>query len=817
MENYEKLGVFYLGKSYDLDKGQVGDDLILYDSKDLTTHAVCVGMTGSGKTGLCLSLLEEAAIDSIPAIAIDPKGDLGNLFLTFPQLKPADFQPWIEPSEATRSGVTVDEYAKETAKRWKEGLAEWGQEPERIQRFRDSVDMAIYTPGSNAGLPLTVLRSFAAPPAAILDDSDAFRERVSSATSGLLALLGINADPVRSREHILVSNIFTQAWQQGRGLDLARLIGEIQSPKFNKVGIVDLESFYPAKERVELAMSLNNLLASPSFASWMEGEPLDVKRLLYSDSGKPKLSVLSIAHLSEAERMFFVTILLNEVLAWIRTQPGTSSLRAILYMDEIFGYFPPTANPPSKMPMLTLLKQARAYGLGVVLATQNPVDLDYKGLSNTGTWFLGRLQTERDKARVLDGLEGASASAGSQFDRARMETVLSGLGSRVFLMNNVHEDQPVVFQTRWALSYLRGPLTRKQIAELMADKKQSLSALSTSTPSTHPQAAISEPDSNTETHPPVLASGIEVSYLRKEGSATGATKLIYRAALLATCRIHFVKASYHVDAWQSKALFADVSKGVSDAVWEEATLVDGEALDLDEEPDEGFVFAAVPAELTNAKNYTGWKKDLETHLYRNQALEIFQCAELKAFSNPGESEGDFRVRLRQSARERRDLEVEKLRKSYGTKVASVQKTNQDGGSRRGPRKIPGQPGDVRLGDYLRRHDFTGAIWTQNRQSDERLQSVNVPAQRRPGGATKRRRLACPGKSRGLKRGDSKVGAGTGRGNQILGGAIRCGQPDAENFGSHAAKVGHRSRQDCRRVDPVESQRPRSRGTTFRAA
>src|SRR3990172_8052895 len=180
-------------------------------------------------------------------------------------------------------------------------------------------------------------------------------------------------------------------------------MGKKDPRPFGKIGVVDLESFYPAAERTKLSMRLNNLLASPTFASWLEGEPLDVAEMLYTPAGKPRLAIVSIAHLDDAQRMFLVTILLNEGLAWIRTQPGTSSLRAILYMDEVFGFFPPSANPPSKTPMLTLLKQARAYGLGVVLATQNPVDLDYKGLGNAGTWFLGRLQTERDKLRVLYG------------------------------------------------------------------------------------------------------------------------------------------------------------------------------------------------------------------------------------------------------------------------------------------------------------------------------------------------------------------------------------------------------------------------------
>ncbi|MCA9269743.1 MAG: ATP-binding protein, partial [Planctomycetales bacterium] len=472
MQNIEGLGSFYLGKKFDADANSVADELLLYDAKDLTTHAVCVGMTGSGKTGLCLSLLEEAALDGVPAIAIDPKGDLGNLLLTFPRLAAEDFRPWVDPAEAARKGMTVDDYAARTAQQWTEGLAEWHEDGARIQRFRDAVDVAIYTPGSNAGMPLTVLRSFQAPSAEVLADVDALRDRISSAASGLLSLLGIDADPIRSREHILVSNLFDHAWKAGRHMDIAALIREIQQPPFEKVGFLDIESFYPSRERAELALRINNLLALLSFAGWLEGEPLDIQRLLYTPEGKPRLSIISIAHLSESERMFLVTILLNEVLTWVRAQPGTSSLRALLYMDEVFGYFPPSANPPSKKPMLTLLKQARAYGLGIVLATQNPVDLDYKGLSNTGTWFLGRLQTERDKLRVLDGLEGASADAGQHFDRQRTEAILSGLGQRVFLLNNVHDDEPVLFQTRWALSYLRGPLTRSQIQTLMAPRKE---------------------------------------------------------------------------------------------------------------------------------------------------------------------------------------------------------------------------------------------------------------------------------------------------------------------------------------------------------
>src|SRR4051812_28445465 len=467
MADVDKPGSFFLGRPHDIAKNKTAGEPLLYDSKDLTTHAVCVGMTGSGKTGLCLALIEEAALNGIPVIAIDPKGDLGNLLLAFPKLEPGDFRQWIDESEAARKKLSPDDYAASQAEVWRKGLDSWGEGTDRIRRFCDTVDRVIYTPGSSAGIPITVLKSFSAPTTELIADADAFSERVSSATSGLLALMGVDSDPVRGREHIFVSTLLDTAWRAGKDVDLRQLIQDINRPAITKVGAVDLESFYPAKDRTKLAMTLNNLLASPSFAAWMEGETLDIQRILYTPEGKPRLAIISIAHLDDAQRMFFVTILLNEILAWMRTQPGTSSLRAILYMDEVFGYFPPNGNPPAKRPMLTLLKQARAFGLGCMLATQNPVDLDYKGLSNAGTWFLGRLQTARDKARVIEGLEGASAQAGSTFNRQEMEATLAALGNRVFLMNNVHDDAPVVFESRWAMSYLCGPLTKNQIKTLM--------------------------------------------------------------------------------------------------------------------------------------------------------------------------------------------------------------------------------------------------------------------------------------------------------------------------------------------------------------
>jgi hypothetical protein len=418
MEDYEKLGLFYLGQRWDPETRQPLDKLLLYPSKNLTTHAVCIGMTGSGKTGLCLGLVEEAAIDQIPVLAIDPKGDLGNLLLTFDPLTAEALAPWVEPG--------VDAAAE--AQKWREGLAASGQEVARIGRLRAAVDLALYTPGSTAGLPLSILSSLAAPAPALLADADALRERLQTTVSGLLTLAGIDADPVRSREFVLVATLVERTWRAGRDLDLATLIEELQTPPMTKVGAIGLESFFPARDRFALSMTINQLLASPTFAAWREGEPLDVQRLLYTAEGKPRVSIVSLAHLGDAERMFVATQLFDAVVGWMRGQGGTSSLRALIYMDEVAGYMPPVAAPPSKRPMLTLLKQARAFGVGVVLATQNPVDLDYKGLANAGTWFVGRLQTERDKARVMEGLEGAAAGAGRAFDRAAMERLLAGLG-----------------------------------------------------------------------------------------------------------------------------------------------------------------------------------------------------------------------------------------------------------------------------------------------------------------------------------------------------------------------------------------------------
>jgi len=654
MQDFEKLGVFYLGREYDPAADALAPEPLLYDSKDLTTHAVCVGMTGSGKTGLCVSLLEEAAIDGIPALVIDPKGDIGNLLLAFPELHPTDFRPWVDPAEAVRKGMSVDELAAATATLWRKGLAEWGEDGERIRRFRDSVDVTIYTPGSESGMPLSVLKSLSPPAGA--SDPAALKDRIAAVVSGLLGLVGISADPLKSREHILLSSILDACWEEGRSLDLAGLIGAIQKPPFGKVGVFDIETFYPAGERLELAMAINNLLASPGFETWLAGEALDVQRLLYTAEGKPRIAIVSIAHLTDNERMFVVTLLLNELVAWTRAQSGTSSLRALFYMDEIFGFFPPSAMPPSKLPMLTLLKQARAFGVGCVLATQNPVDLDYKGLSNAGTWLIGRLQTERDKDRVVEGLQSALPGG---FDKPTLEKMISGLGKRTFLMRNVHDDAPILFRTRWALCYLRGPLTLPEVARLMDARKAAAPA-----PAAIAAAAQAPQAAAPASARPVLPVDVGELFLAAD---SGSGAVTYRPRIATRVRLHYVQARAGLDAWRSYALVAPIG--------EDGTPAWGEATELTEltggpEPLPGAAFAEPPSAL-NGKSLAAWEKALKARLYEHGKAELLHCAELKLASQPGESEGDFRARIAHALHEQRDVAVEKLRDKYAGKLRTL--------------------------------------------------------------------------------------------------------------------------------------------------
>ncbi len=667
MQTYEKLGLFYLGRVVVPTTGRPTSEYMLYDSRDLVTHAVCVGMTGSGKTGLCLALLEEAAIDGIPIIAIDPKGDLGNLLLTFPGLTGAEFRPWIDEEEARRKGVSPDEFADSEAARWKKGLEEWDQDGERIGRLRSSAAAVLYTPGSTAGLPVSIVRSFSAPPRLQQADLELLHERASSLTAGLLGLLGLPADPLRSREHILIASILEHSWLAGEDPTLAWLIQAIQSPPLQRVGVFDLEAFYPAADRLQLAMLINNLLASPGFASWIEGEPLDIGTLLHDALGKPRVCVFSIAHLPDSARMYFVTLLLNEILAWVRTQPGTAALRAILYMDEIFGFLPPVAEPPSKRPLLTLLKQARASGFGVVLATQNPVDLDYKALSNTGTWLIGRLQTERDRERLLDGLQGVDQAGAALAERKDLDQTISALQNRTFLMRNIHEDKPVVFQSRWALSYLAGPLTRAQIRRLTEGSRESKA------PAAAPPAAAAPAVADVQTAggKPVPPAGLSEVFAPPKSPVDRDAGVAYHPYLFGSARMHIINNRYGIADSRTVHHMLRLEANMTRAVWAESAPFEGLEQLAPQAPVDAR-FLPLPGLVLQEKKLDVAMKGYLEFLFRQTRIRLWRSSLFQTVSQPDEPERDFRIRLQQLARERRDFELEKLRQRYAARLNTLQ-------------------------------------------------------------------------------------------------------------------------------------------------
>jgi hypothetical protein len=701
----ERLGSFYLGAEYDIKAGQRLETPINYDARDLTTHAVCVGMTGSGKTGLCVGLLEEAIIDQVPTILIDPKGDITNLLLQFPQLQPQDFKPWINPDDARRKGQTIDEYAETVSELWRNGLADWGEGPERLQMLKDSSDFTIYTPGSDAGVPISILGSLAAPGLDFDTNAEAVRERISGTVAALLGLVGINADPVRSREAILLSNIFEFYWKQNKNLELTTLILSIQNPPVRQLGVFDVDTFFPEKDRFMLAMEFNNLLASPSFQSWLQGESLDVDRLFYTADGKPHHSVFYIAHLSDSERMFFVTLLLENVVTWMRRQAGTTSLRVLLYFDEIFGYLPPTAEPSSKRPLLTLLKQARAFGLGLVLVTQNPVDLDYKGLTNAGTWFIGKLQAERDKDRVVQGLKGAIAQAGGDGEKVNYDTLISQLSNRIFLMHNVHSDRPMVFHTRWAMSYLRGPLTKTQVSKLMANRKQNTPVAIPPLPpmpvEPHAAAAVTTPPPAGVPAVPegfsaiAPAPGIDVSQVflpigvdereaARQLSQNGGQQLeveriqlVYEPGLIGVAEVRFVDQKRKINEQLERVLLLQPPLDVQRSDWGDAVVLTVGSRDLLDNPEaagenQGPFFAPAPGDANNSREMSVLNKKLAEWLFYNSKQTINVHPELGLFQHPDEPPRAFKIRLQQAAREKRDEDVDKLEEKYEQQIDRLQ-------------------------------------------------------------------------------------------------------------------------------------------------
>ncbi len=637
---YEKMGLFYLGKDSN------DDDLTLYKSKHLTTHAAIIGMTGSGKTGLGIGLIEEAAIDNIPAIIIDPKGDMGNLCLAFEDYDPKDFEPWIDPINAANKNKTIEQMAQDTASMWKEGTKSFFQDNSRVKKFAN-VQKTIYTPGSSAGVSVNILDTFDAPSQEVLDDSDTLSSLINATVSSLLSLVSIEADPISSKEHLLLSNIFYHFWNQGVSLSLESLIGHIASPPFEKIGMLQLKSFYNLKDRMKLAMLFNNVISSVSFSSWIEGEPLDIQNMLYDENGKAKISIFSISHLDDSQRMFFVTILLNAYISWMRRQRGSSTLKSILYMDEIFGFFPPLANPPSKEPMLLLLKQARAFGTGVILSTQNPVDLDYKGLSNIGTWFIGKLQTKQDISKVIDGI-----ASKSDLSKSELIDKISTLKGRHFFLKNVHTEKTDEFYTRWVLSYLKGPMTKDDIKMLMKDKKTKTTIIE--------EKSISK-NTSSSSMKPLLSEGIKEYF---NDTNINSTSELY-AYIYADAKLRFYNQRRGIDTQEDLYYKVELDERMNDINFEDA--YNEELVNKSTKAISNASYSTLPRFISEAKSLKAVQKQLSNHLYDTKRIELYYCKRLKLESSLNQSYRDFLIEVEDAIKEKKEQEIEKLQDKYETK------------------------------------------------------------------------------------------------------------------------------------------------------
>jgi hypothetical protein len=691
---------FYLGKLFDPVDETLQKDRLLYKPSNLNTHAIVTGMTGSGKTGLCIAMLEEAALQNIPAIVVDPKGDLTNLLLHFPDLAPADFEPWLDPEQARQKGQDLDQLAAKTAETWRSGLEEWGLGRTELLALQKQVRFTIYTPGSTSGKPVNILSSFEAPQIPWDDHREVLREKIAAIVTALLGLIGLkDIDPLRSREHILLANLLETAWSSGRSLDLSELILQIQKPPFERLGAFPLENFFSAKDRMDLALLLNNFLAAPSFQTWQEGQPLDVQELLFEADGRPRHSVFYLAHLSENERMFFVTLLFAAVEAWMRAQRGTSSLRALLYFDEIMGYLPATSKPPSHTILLRMLKQARAFGVGLLLATQNPVDVDYKALSNAGTWLIGRLQTERDKERLMDGLR----SAGGSFNTAQYNKLISGLRKRVFILHSVHASEPQIFHTRWVLNYLAGPMTRTQIPALnkLADSAAAVTQEEVSpkadlvsaaagpavVAATRIPAAEEKPDDLPySTTRPSLPAGLSDFFLPTDQGIKEALNearislpasvqpdnMLYRPCLFAQSEIRYYNRTYNISLSRTAAALITQLAG-SLVTWEDQVWKTYDKNKVDNRPLPQALFAPLPGWLMDKRQMDALKKDFVDWVYRAAVITVRSNKPLKVYAGPDINEAEFEKLCLEAAQTKMDVEIKKVETSYNRKLTALER------------------------------------------------------------------------------------------------------------------------------------------------
>lgn len=646
--DFEKLGLFYLGELLDSETKERTGTPLLYKSSALTTHAVIVGMTGSGKTGLGIGMIEEAAIDRIPVLAIDPKGDLPNLALTFPDFHADNFAPWIDPYVAEQNDMTVEEYAAKEAKTWRSGLAASGQDSDRVRKFQQT-PVTIYTPGSTSGIPISIVQSLN-PPGDVIQGEELILEKITGVVDSLLTLLGQAPSPF-SQEHVLLSTIIQSQWQRGVTVTLPDLVHLVQQPPVQNIGVLDLETFYPERERRKLALQLNTIIAAPAFKNWLSGVPLDIDSLLFDEAGNPAITVISLNHLNEREQHFFVTLLLTEFNAWTRSQPGTGALRALLYMDELFGFLPPVAEPATKKPLLSLLKQARAFGVGLTLCTQNPIDIDYKALGNAGTWFIGRLQTERDRNRLLQGL----ATGGNQAPQELMNRIGS-LGKREFLMHNVSQEQPKTFYTRWVMSYLAGPLTLEQIRQL--------------------------PQGSSATHPPESEFPKASSLIRSSAAPIVPTEIPQRfhgggdrlePHLLIQAEVHYSSKTYKVEhtKWVSQVI--PILAHQLPESWTGSDHFSTYASDLDSTPPQSATYGSLPAFPAGSRALRDWEQAFKRWLRGDGALKLWHHPAIKLTGEVEESEKSFRQRCDISIHELRDKKRQQITARYASRFNTLER------------------------------------------------------------------------------------------------------------------------------------------------
>lgn len=664
----------YLGKLYDA-SGNSTDEKMLYRPEDLNTHCVIAGMTGSGKTGLGITMLEEILLKNIPVIVIDPKGDLTNLMLHFPDLDASDFAPWIDPEAPTREGKELSVLAQEEADKWRNGLAEWGFGSKDLSDL-SNVSYTLFTPGSTAGNPVNILSSFNPPENRLQQTSEDLRETISTSVTALLDLIGLSdIDPIQSREHILLSSIIEQYWDMNKPIDIVEMVHAVNDPPFANLGALPLEKVYPAKDRFSLAMLLNNFIASPTFQSWNIGPNLDIGPMLFTADGRARCNIFYLQHLSEHERMFFVTMLYSRIETWMKTQIGTGNLRLAVYFDEISGYLPATANPASRGVIIRMLKQARAFGVGLILSSQNPIDFDYKALSNAGTWMIGRLQTEQDKSRLIDGL---TTNAG-QINRSDANRLISTLQKRQFLYMNVHEAGLKVFTTRWALNYLAGPLTKIMIPKLLEMGLSEQVDAETLKPSAVSRVSASQSESESkENLKPNIPTRIK-EYFRSTGLKPSDVNaetdhITYIPVWYAQAETRVIQPKYNLNFAEDKAAMVDnpALRGVA-VRWEDYAVDPVPAESLRSQPEDNAAAYQNPADwMTDASLAKSRESDFIDYIYRMGGINIRTNKELGVYAPETMSEEEYQKLLNDKVDEAANTEKKKLITAYQKLVDSME-------------------------------------------------------------------------------------------------------------------------------------------------